>query len=288
MKRLYITALLSIILLLFSSQLTFAQEVDDMESQEGLELTVIPVAPEGADATELTVSMDFAGIAERAEELYKSGEYEEALASYTSILDGGESSSALYYNIGNCYYRLGETTQAIIFYERAKRLAPGDAAINYNLEMARRETVDKIEELPSIFFVRWYREFVNGISVDRWAYISVALFILFLVMAALFLFSRVASIKRVGFFVGLIAILLTIWSIVIAHSRYNAECNEVQAIVITPSVTVKGSPDNSGTDLFLIHEGLKVDVVSTLGDWCNIRLVDGNEGWISLSDIEKI
>ena len=230
----------------------------------------------------------FAQSTEQAEEYYKSGEYEKAIEEYSAILDGGESSAMLYYNLGNCYYKIGENTKAIINYERAKRLAPGNADIKYNLEMAQKATVDKIETLPEIFFVRWYKGFVNSFSVDGWAYFSVASFLLLLIMLSMFLFSNYMVVKKIGFFVGIIMLFTTIWSITVAYNRYNSELEHNQAIITAPSVAIKSSPDNSGNDLFVVHEGLKVDIVSTIGSWYNVRLADGNEGWISSSDLERI
>ncbi len=226
--------------------------------------------------------------AEQAESYYQSGDYTKAIEEYNSILNQGESSAELYFNLGNCYYKIGENTKAIINYERAKRLAPGDKDIKYNLALAQKATVDKIETLPEIFFVRWYNSFINSISVDGWACFSVALFILFLIMLCMFLFSNYSVVKKIGFYIGIVAFIATIWSIVVANDRYTDEIGHNQAIITTPSVTVKSSPDNSGTDLFVVHEGLKVDVISTIGSWYNIKLADGNEGWISGSDLERI
>ncbi|MBP3419239.1 MAG: tetratricopeptide repeat protein [Marinifilaceae bacterium] len=225
---------------------------------------------------------------EQAENYYKSGEYDKAIEEYNAILNGGESSAALYFNLANSYYKAGENTKAIINYERAKLLAPRDKDIEYNLALARKGAVDKIETLPEIFFVRWYNSFVDSISVDGWGYFSVSLFILFLILLAMFLFSRFATIKKIGFFLGIVVLAGTIWSITVAHKRYSSEIEHNGAIIVAPSVAVKSSPDNSGTDLFVVHEGLKVEIISTIGSWYNVRLADGNEGWISSSDLERI
>lgn len=226
--------------------------------------------------------------ARQAEGLYKSGEYEKAIEEYNAILQGGGSSASLYFNLANCYFKVGENTKAIINYERAKLLAPRDKDISYNLELARKGAVDKIETLPEIFFVRWYNNFIDSISVDGWGYFSVAVFVVFLVMLAMFLFSRVSAVKKIGFYFGILAFIGTIWSISVAHERYSSEIEHNGAIITAPSVTVKSSPDNTGTDLFVVHEGLKVEIISTIGSWYNVRLADGNEGWISSADLERI
>ncbi len=227
-------------------------------------------------------------LGKQAEQLYSEGKYADAADLYNKILAEGQESAELYYNLGNCYYKLGENTKAIVNYERSLLLDPGDGMTRYNLKMAQHAIVDKIEVLPELFLVRWYKALVTYFSADQWGYISVAWFIVFLVMAAFFFYSRSIGVKKTGFVIGVIAFLLTLTTIFFAM-RQNSRISEREyAIVVAPSVTVKGAPDNSGTSLFLIHEGLKVQVVGELGNWYNIRLADGNEGWIAKSDLERI
>ena len=216
----------------------------------------------------------------QAEEFYREGKYNEAAEIYRKLRASGMESAILYYNLGNCYYKLGENTQAILNYERALLLDPSDASARYNLKMAQQAIVDKI--------VRWYKGFVGYFSADQWGYISVTLFILFLVMAALFFYSPSVGIKKTGFVVGIIAFCLTVGTMFFAMQQDKKVTDREYAIITTPSVTVKGAPDNSGTSLFLIHEGLKVRVIGQLGDWYNIRMADGNEGWVAKGDLEKI
>lgn len=227
-------------------------------------------------------------LSHEAEEMYKTGKYQEALSLYQKIAEGDKESSHLYYNIGNCFYKLGENTQAILNYERALLLSPGDRSTKYNLSMAQRAIVDKINVLPEVFLVRWYRAVENALSVDQWGYVSTGLFILFLVLGGVFLYSPSSGFKKLGFMGGFIILMMMFWSIYIAHSQENKLINRDYAIVVTPSVVVRGAPDDSGTELFVIHEGLKVKIVEQLGNWFNIRLADGNEGWIPQQDLTKI
>lgn len=227
-------------------------------------------------------------ITEQAEQFYAAGNYTEAAGIYRQILADGWESADLYYNLGNCYYKLGDNTQAILNYERALLLKPGDAMARYNLEMAQQAIVDKIEVLPEFFLVRWYKALETSLSADQWGYISVICFVLFLIMAALFFYSHSVVVKKTGFIVGIVAFFLTLGTIFWASRQENRVSKHEYAIVVTPSVTVKGAPNESGTSLFLIHEGLKVQIVEKLGNWYNIRLADGNEGWVENSDIEKI
>jgi tetratricopeptide (TPR) repeat protein len=224
----------------------------------------------------------------QAEQAYASGKYQEAIDQYQQILKAGMESVNLYYNLGNCYYKLGDNTKAILNYERALLLEPGDEMVRYNLKMAQQAIVDKIEILPELFFVRWYKSLITTYSADQWGYFSVGLFIIFLLMAGLFFYSRTQGMKKTGFVVGIVAFFLTLTTILFAYQQDQRISNREYAIITTPSVTVKGAPDASGTSLFLIHEGLKVQLLEELGDWYNIRLADGNEGWVARTDLEKI
>ena len=221
------------------------------------------------------------GPQEQAETFYREGKYQEAAAVYKNILAGGRESAGL-------YYKLGENTQAILNYERALLLDPSDGMARYNLKMAQKGIVDKIEVLPELFFVRWFKAVETYFSADQWGTISVALFLFFLGMVALFFYAGTVGWKKTGFWVGIVALFLTVSSLFFAVKQHHRITEREYAIITAPSVTVKGAPDNSGTALFLIHEGLKVRVVGTLGNWYNIRVADGNEGWVEKSELEKI
>ena len=233
-------------------------------------------------------AQDVEQMTQQAEQWYASGQYADAADVYNRILAAGMESADLYYNLGNCYYKLGENTRAILNYERSLLLNPGDDMTRYNLKMAQQAVVDKKEVLPELFLVRWYREVETAFSADHWAYLSVVLFVVFLVMTALFFYSRSVGVKKTGFVVGIVVFLLTVASLFFAFRQDMRISDREYAIIMTPSVTVKGAPDNSGTSLFLIHEGPKVQVVGELGNWYNIRLADGNEGWVAKTDVEKI
>lgn len=225
---------------------------------------------------------------QQAETLYREEKYGEAEAVYRTILAEGMESSDLYYNLGNCYFKLGENTKAILNYERALLLKPSDGMARYNLKMAQKNVVDKIEVLPELFLVRWYKAVETYFSADQWGYFSIGFFITFLFMVALFFYAGSIGMKKTGFWIGIIVLFFTAGTIFFAVRQNDRITNREYAIITTPSVTAKGAPDNSGTALFLIHEGLKVRIIGSLGDWYNIRLADGNEGWVIKSDLETI
>lgn len=225
---------------------------------------------------------------QEAETMYQEGKYAESAEIYNKVLLQGQASAGLYYNLGNCYYKTGANTLAILNYERALLLNPSDKDARYNLELAQKAVVDKIVVLPELFLLRWYKDVVTYYSADQWAYISVVFFLLFLFTVGLFFYSSTVFVKKSGFVMGICMLFFMVCSGIFAMKQNSRIENREYAIVMRPSVTVKGAPDNSGTELFVVHEGLKVALVGSLGEWYNIRLADGNEGWIAKADIEKI
>lgn len=225
---------------------------------------------------------------QKANAFYTTEKYQQAVSAYEQIVASGKESAELYFNLGNAYYKTGDINNAILNYERAKLLAPHDVDIAFNLDIANQYVVTKIEELPQPFFLRWTTSVVNKYPTDTWAYISIGAFILFLLLLGLFLFSKTVSAKRISFWIGILAIILSGYTFSMAAQQKGKINNRKHAIVFSPRVTVKSSPSETGTDLFLIYEGLKVEVTDSLNTWSEIKLADGNKGWLQTSCIEKI
>lgn len=225
---------------------------------------------------------------EKANAYYTTEEYQQALSIYEQIVQSGEESAKLYFNLGNAYYKTGDVNNAILNFERAKVLAPHDADIQFNLNIANQFVVTKIEELPQPFFLRWRTSVTNKYPTDTWSSISIATFVLFLVFLGFFIFSRRATLKRVAFWFGIITIVFSGFTYSFAQQQKQVIEHRNHAIVFCPRVTVKSSPTETGTDLFLIYEGLKIEVTDSLNTWKEIKLADGNEGWLPDSCIVKI
>lgn len=225
---------------------------------------------------------------QKANEHYTKEEYQKAIDGYNQILMAGIESPELYYNLGNAYYKTNQFTLAILNYERAKLLAPDDEDIEFNLLVANQKVVDSIQELPGIFIVRWWNSLINSQSTDSWAVLSITGFILFLTLVGLYFFAKSGDVKRVSFWAGCFLIVFTILSWTFAARQKSRLVNHSFAIVMQPTVTIKSSPSEKGTNLFVIHEGLKVRITDKLGDWLEIRLADGNKGWLLIESIERI
>ena len=225
---------------------------------------------------------------DKADEAYTAGNYDIALEIYNAALDKGYESADLYYNVANCHFRKGALAASILNYERALKLDPSHDDAKHNLEFAESRTVDKIDSLGSVFLVDWWNAIANITSADAWAWIAISLFVVALVALSLYIFVRKMWVRKVGFSVAIVALFFTIISMLCAYTRYNVETSKAEAIVFSQTVTIKSSPDSSGNDLFILHEGTKVNIKSTLGEWVEISTLDGNSGWMPASAIEVI
>jgi tetratricopeptide (TPR) repeat protein len=225
-------------------------------------------------------SGDPSGLLEIANQHYMSQEYEKAVLIYEQILLSGRESAQLYFNLGNAYFKSNNIPKAILNYERAKLLEPANEDIDFNIRVANQFTVDNVLALPQPFFLRWRTTVVNMASSDTWAKISIASFLMFLVLLAVFLFSGFAWVKRLTFWSGFIFLLLSAFGFSFANRQKKALEERNHAIVFCPRVAVKSSPSATGTDLFLIHEGLKIEITDSLNSWKEIRIPDGNKGWM--------
>ena len=225
---------------------------------------------------------------ENADSEYSKGNYQQAINDYEELLKEG-ASAELYYNLGNAYYRTDNITRAIINYERALLLSPSDDDIRFNLQMARSKTIDKITPKSEMFFVTWMRSVVNLMNVDGWARLSIFSLILSLILVLAYLFAGNITTRRVGFYGGILFLLLFVLSNVFAYQQKKILENRNTAIVIAPSATIKKTPSSAASDITVIHEGTKVEIQDdTMKDWKGIRLTDGRDGWILTKTLEKI
>lgn len=219
---------------------------------------------------------------------YMRNDYASAIQIYESLLKKGEAAE-IYYNLGNSYYKADNVAKAILNYERALLLQPGNADIRANLEIARSKAIDKVVSVPEIFFVSWLKSLINMLGVDAWAKWGIAFFILLLVSCAFFFFSKQVLMKKIGFSAGILFFVLVVLSNVFAAQQKSALTNRNEAIVLIPSVTVRSTPSESGVGLFILHEGRKVEIKDgSMREWKEIRLEDGKVGWLPASSIENI
>ena len=219
---------------------------------------------------------------------YQKGNYQQAIRDYEEILKNGESAE-IYFNLGNAYYRTDNITKAVLNYERARLLSPGDDDINFNLQFARSKTIDKITPQSEMFFVTWYKSLVNFTSVDNWAKTGILCIVMALLLVLLYLFGPQLMLRKIGFFGGLAFFVIFLLSNLFAFQQKQALDNRTGAIIMAPSVNIKKTPAKNSTDQFVLHEGTRVDIIDKgMTDWRCIRVGDGREGWIETKAIEEI
>ncbi|MGC1391124.1 MAG: SH3 domain-containing protein [Bacteroidales bacterium] len=214
---------------------------------------------------------------------FTAGSYKEALQVWTDIYNTGYRSANLDYSMGNAYFKLNNIPLAILFYERAYLLKPTDEDINYNLQVARTLIVDRFQEIPELFFIKWYNFVSLSLKTNTWAKISIVSFIIFLLLLSLYIYSQRHRYKVIGFWLAIAFIILSLTSFAFTARNKSLVYDSHKAIISSPVVSGKSSPDKSGNDIFVLHEGTKVTVEDEVGEWTEIRLSDGNKGWIPLN-----
>ena len=223
-----------------------------------------------------------------ADSAYVRGEYQQAITDYEALLKQG-GSAELYYNLGNAYYRTENITKAVLNYERALLLSPGDPDIRFNLQIARSKTIDKIVPESEMFFITWYHALVNLMSVDAWARMALISLALVIMLLLVYLFASRIWLRKVGFFGGILLLIVFVLSNLFAWQQKQNLLFRKGAIITASSVTVKSTPAKNGTDLFILHEGTKVNITDgSMRGWLEIRIADGKEGWIERNKLEEI
>ena len=228
----------------------------------------------------------------QANTYYAEGNYAEAAAQYEQIIasTSDEMSSdyaVVYYNLGNAYFKQGELAQSILAYERALRLQPSLKDAKHNLQFAQSHIVDNIEDTHSFFLSNWLKAVRNALSERTWVMLSISLFLLTLVGFFFFAFSHTIWLRKTAFYTSLLALLISIVAFANAASLHQRDTVRAEAIITQGIVNAKASPDRSGTELFTIHEGTKVKITETIGEWCCIE-VGNNIGWMPLAHLERI
>jgi len=248
-------------------------------------IALLLALPLGAQAAEsYPDSLWTAGV-----EAYSAGQWAEALQDWSDVAATGLRSKELYYNLGNAYFKTGETAQAVLNYERALRLDPSDADVRYNLEFARAMTQDRIDEVPEFILKTWIRKIGYWMSSDAWAVLSLVFLALTLALVLLFLLGPTAGMRRTGFFAGIATLLLSLAAFGFARSQKADAERHDEAIVMRPVSSVTSSPSSDAAkSLFILHEGSKVKVLDEVSGYKDIELADGRRGWIASGDIEII
>ena len=223
-----------------------------------------------------------------ADSAYIRNDFTTAIQIYEMILRTGESAD-IYYNLGNSYYKIGDIAKAILNYERALILKPANKDIRSNLEIARAKTVDKVTDVPELFFITWLKSITNSMGIQSWAIIAISFFLLFIVSIYFFFFSTKIVARKTFFILALFFLVFCVIANISAAFQRKVCLNRMNEIIISPSVTIRSTPNDNGTSLFILHEGRKVFIKDdSMKDWKEIQLEDGNVGWVKKNDLEVI
>ena len=236
----------------------------------------------------LAKEIDAEALLKRGNEAYAKNQYGEAASAYQQVLDSGYQSAAVYFNLGNAHYKLAALPEAILNYEKALKLSPGDADIQLNLQLANLKITDRIEAVPEFFLTKWWKEFVLFIPLGALSVFVVICAIAGFILLIAYLYLTTVWPKKMAFYGGVTLLSLALLFLIMAGVQSHYLNAGQEGIVFSGAVDVKSGPDDKQKTLFVIHEGTKVNIGEQDDDWIKIVLANGNGGWIKLADIRKI
>jgi len=225
---------------------------------------------------------------DQGKELYKNGKYQQAVDSWMKILDKGEHSAPLYFNLGNAQYKLNNIGPSVYYYEKALQLSPDNEDVKNNLAFAENARIDAIEPLPKTVFSKWYNSVAGIFTYNGWAILAVCFSALFVLLFLLYYFATYEKRKRILFASSLFSILLFIGALTFAYFNYGDAENNMPAIIFSEKTEIKSEPNLGSASAFTLHEGTKVQITAKDGNWYRIVLADGKDGWIPASDLKQL
>jgi len=223
---------------------------------------------------------------EEANQAYKSKDYQQAIDLYQKIITSGQHSAELYYNLANAYYKLNKVGPAIYNYEKSLLLAPNDSEVKNNLRFAQNMMIDPIKKVPKVGFKQWLQNYTSVFHYDTWAKISIgfSFFILFSFVG--YYFVGRTNLRRVFFVFMILFFVSSVVAIAISLFEKDLLENYKEAIVFSESIAVKSEPSQNSTNVALIHEGTKVEILDELDDYYKVELPDQSVGWIVKKSVE--
>jgi len=243
-------------------------------------LLLLAAAPAFAESPEAMLAA--------ADQLYQQGKFADAREAYGAILSGGYESPALYYNLGNACYKSGAIPFAIVNYERARRLAPGDDDLRHNLQIANMMITDRIEPTPRLFVWDYWDGIKNSLSLSGLVTLVYLLYALIAAAASAFLLARTYRLRKISLLSGAGVLVVLLFFIVVLIARWGDITRTDEAVVMSPIVTVKNSPDPKSSDAFVLHGGVKLLLIDRVGDWSKVRIADGKVGWLEATAVQVI
>lgn len=236
----------------------------------------------------LLIAQDLTELMKAGNEHYQNKKYSDAIDNYETILKQGYFSGDLYYNLGNAYFRKGVLGKAILYYEKALKIAPNNEDASYNLRLARARTVDKIQEIPPIFIFKWWEILLTSFTSTGWQTIIFIFYILLIVCIGLYFLSRNLQVQKYAFIFGIMNIAVLTLAVILFFSSLSREASNNEGVLLKSVETAKISPDSQSNDAFVIHEGIKFIIEDKVDNWVKIKLTDGKVGWIPSNSFDII
>jgi tetratricopeptide (TPR) repeat protein len=226
---------------------------------------------------------------QKGNEQYAKGNFKGAIRNYQQLIKDGHPSATIYYNLGNAFYKTNEIPSAILYYEKAKKLAPGDDDVNYNLQMANLRTKDKLEAEPTFFLLSWWRSFLLVFSTQTLSIGSILFFSGGFLLGILYMYTQSSQIKRLSFYSAIAGVLVGILLYFMSRSQEQYVKSKEAAIVFSDVISLKSEPSTNSKSLMVLHEGTKVQLTENVNDgWVKVALSNGNTGWMKVSDLKVI
>jgi tetratricopeptide (TPR) repeat protein len=216
--------------------------------------------------------------------LYAEAAYQEAVQCYQQLADAGYR----FYNLGNAHFKLNNIADAILNYERAYKLNPGDADVAANLRFVNLRITDRIEPVPAFFIQSWWRKLLLSGSLTTWSVTGVLCWLAGFMLLAVYLFARKVPVKRTSFYSGLAVLAASLLMLTMAYAQHNYLHNRQDAVIFRGKVPVKSAPAEGEKTLFVIHEGTKVRIAGQANGWLRVTLPNGHEGWIEADAAREI
>jgi len=218
---------------------------------------------------------------------YNEGNYTNAIDQYNLVLSMEMHSAALYFNLGNAHYKLGNVAESIFYFEKAKQLAPQDKEIENNSLFAKNMTLDSIEILPKTQLKTLSDKVLSIFTLDQWALFSIILLWLSIFFFVFYRINKKIELKRILFVLGVLFLLLFSVTIGLTETK-NSQEKIKYGIIFSEEIQIWGEPNERADILFLLHQGTSVEVIDELEGWSKIRLANGSEGWIKNQGIRLL
>ena len=224
---------------------------------------------------------------EQGNALYEKEQFNQAIQKYKEIEKEGYISDVLYYNLGDSYYKLNKIGPSILYFEKALKENPNHKNAKNNLIFANRLALDKIEKVPDSVLENISKNFIMKLTYNQWAILAVIAAFIAALFFLIYYFSFKSKSKLLFFNISIFSGIVLAISFFFAIKNHEKITQTKEAIIFSEKIPVKETPKMNSETLYDLHEGTKVKVLETEGEWSKIKLLNGNEGWIQTESFQE-